>query len=78
MSNTLLAMKNVGIIFDLIVRKEIPKLHAILRGLVSDGVLSREAYEDIIYDLAEAIWLEGEELRKKAKEIEKKIRVNLK
>ena len=71
-------MKRTGIIFNFVVKKEIPKLHEILRGLLSDGLLSREAYEDIIYDLAEVVWLEGKRLEAKAREIEKKIRACVK
>jgi len=73
MSRTLLALGRTGLLLELIIRREIPKLHSILRGLFEDGVISSDLYEEIIKDVAEAVWLEGDELMKKATEIEKKI-----
>ena len=66
-------LMEVGLLHELLIRKDMQKLHAILKGLLEDGMISKTDHDELMYDIAELVWLDGDELKRKAEEIENKI-----
>ena len=67
------AIKDSGLIFEVAKAKSIKSIQGLIESLYSLGLIDDDSFRELMLDLADITSLDGEELKKKARELEEKI-----
>ncbi len=72
------AIKDSGLIFEVAKAKSIKSIQGLIESLYSLGLIDDDSFRELMLDLADIANLDGEELKKKARELEEKILSSIK